>query len=101
MARVRDRPEKELIYAKIDRKKRILATIFLRALGYETRESIIELFYKVEKTKVADTREDKERLVGRNFARSVTVKEGEGQKALYRAGDKYHPHDVEELVHAG
>ncbi len=93
--------KKELIYAKIDRKKRILATIFLRALGYETRESIIELFYKVEKTKVADTREDKERLVGRNFARSVAVKEGEAQKTLYRAGDKIHPHDVEELVHAG
>ncbi len=30
--------KKELIYAKIDRKKKILATMFLRALGYETRE---------------------------------------------------------------
>ena len=93
--------KKELIYAKIDRKKRILATIFLRALGYETRESIIELFYKVEKVKVTDTREDKESLVGRNFARGVSVKDGEAQKKLYRAGDKIHPHDVEELVHAG
>src|SRR5208337_2450025 len=78
--------KKELIYAKIDRKKRILATIFLRALGYETRKSIIELFYKVEKVKVTDNREDKERLVGRNFARGVTTKDGEGQKTLYRAG---------------
>ena len=68
--------KKELIYAKIDRKKRILATIFLRALGYETRESIIELFYHVEKVKVTDNRDDKEKLVGRNFARGVTVKEG-------------------------
>ena len=93
--------KKELIYAKIDRKKRILATIFLRALGYETRESIIELFYKIEKAKVADSREDKERLVGRNFARAVVVKDGDSQKTLYRAGDKVHPHDVEELVHAG
>ncbi len=93
--------KKELIYAKIDRKKRILATIFLRALGYETRESIIELFYHVEKVKVTDTREDKERLVGRNFARGVVVKDGQTEKKLYRAGDKVHPHDVEELVHAG
>ena len=30
--------KKELIYAKIDRKKRILGTIFLRALGYSSRE---------------------------------------------------------------
>ena len=93
--------KKELIYAKIDRKKRILATIFLRALGYETRESIIELFYHVEKVKVTDTRDDKEKLVGRNFARGVVVKEGGNEKKLYRAGDKVHPHDVEELVHAG
>jgi DNA-directed RNA polymerase subunit beta len=93
--------KKELIYAKIDRKKRILATIFLRALGYETRESIIELFHKIEKAKVGDGREDKERLVGRNFARAVVVKDGDGEKKLYRAGDKVHPHDVEELIHAG
>jgi DNA-directed RNA polymerase subunit beta len=93
--------KKELIYAKIDRKKRILATIFLRALGYETRESIIELFYRVQKVKVTDTRDDKEKLVGRNFARGVSVKDGAAEKKLYRAGDKIHPHDVEELVHAG
>ncbi len=93
--------KKELIYAKIDRKKRILATIFLRALGYETRESIIELFYKTEKVKIVDSREDKERLVGRNFARGVAVTEGQEKKQLYRAGDKIHPHDVEELMHAG
>nr|MCR4791066.1 DNA-directed RNA polymerase subunit beta [Treponemataceae bacterium] len=37
--------KKELIYAKIDRKKRILGTIFLRALGYNTREEIIRAFY--------------------------------------------------------
>ncbi len=36
--------KKELIYAKIDRKKKILGTVFLRALGYDTREKIISLF---------------------------------------------------------
>ena len=40
--------KKELIYAKIDRKKRLLATIFLRALGFDTREKIIELFYRTK-----------------------------------------------------
>ncbi len=93
--------KKELIYAKIDRKKRILATVFLRALGYETRESIIELFYKTERVKLAEAKDDKERLVGRNFARGVNVKDGEGTRRLYRAGDKIHPHDLEELAHAG
>ena len=40
--------KKELIYAKIDRKKKILGTIFLRALGYSTREEIIRCFYDTE-----------------------------------------------------
>ena len=33
--------KKDLIYARLDRKKKILGTIFLRALGFETRERII------------------------------------------------------------
>jgi DNA-directed RNA polymerase subunit beta len=93
--------KKELIYAKIDRKKRILATIFLRALGHESRESIIELFYKTEKAKVSDSREARDKVVGRNFARDVVVQEGGVSKKLYRAGDKIHPHDVDELTHVG
>ena len=41
--------KRELIYTKIDRKKRVLGTLFLRCLGYDTREKIIELFYKTAK----------------------------------------------------
>ena len=44
--------KKELIFAKIDRKKKILGTIFLRALGYNTREEIIRCFYDTEKVEV-------------------------------------------------
>ena len=47
--------KKDLIYAKIDRKKKILGTIFLRALGYNTREEIIRCFYETENVKVTDT----------------------------------------------
>ncbi|NLM01293.1 MAG: DNA-directed RNA polymerase subunit beta, partial [Treponema sp.] len=43
--------KKELIYTKIDRKKRILGTILLRALGFDTREEIIKAFYNTEKIK--------------------------------------------------
>jgi len=91
--------KKELIYAKIDRKKRILATTFLRALGYETRESIVELFYKVQKVKLSENRDEKEKLSGRVFAKDVS--EAEGGKKLFRAGDRIHPHEIEELLHAG
>ncbi|MDR3343391.1 MAG: DNA-directed RNA polymerase subunit beta [Treponema sp.] len=97
--------KKELIYAKIDRKKRILGTIFLRALGYENREEIIRSFYSIETLEVKDDRETREQFSGRVLAAAVWIAAGEGeddgQKKLYRAGEKLHPHNVDELLANG
>jgi DNA-directed RNA polymerase subunit beta len=115
--------KRELIYAKIDRKKRILGTIFLRALGYETREDIIRLFYSVETFKIKNDRETREKITGRVLASPVWIEAaaentGEaapsktagkadgaensgGKKKLYRTGDKLHPHNVDELLASG
>ncbi|MCL2762405.1 MAG: DNA-directed RNA polymerase subunit beta, partial [Treponema sp.] len=102
--------KRELIYAKVDRKKRILGTIFLRALGYESREEIIRAFYNTETVKLKDEREIREKISGRVLAAPVWVKditaekkntkhtdENEGKKKLYRAGEKLHPHDVDAI----
>ena len=90
--------KRELIYAKIDRKKRILGSIFLRALGYENREEVISSFYKTETVAVIDNRDEKEKLISRVFAKPVWIEvEGE-KKKLYRAGEKIHPHDIDELI---
>ena len=90
--------KKELIYAKIDRKKRILGTIFLRALGYSTREEIIRAFYDVEKTEVSENVKDS--LIGKVLADAVYAKDLETgeEKRIYRAGEKLHHHDVDELI---
>jgi DNA-directed RNA polymerase subunit beta len=109
--------KRELIYAKIDRKKRILGTIFLRALGYESREEIIKAFYVTETFKIKDEREAREKLNGRVLAAPVWVKddsaekpghkankapdEHEGMKKLFRAGEKLHPHTVDEIIANG
>lgn len=93
--------KKELIYAKIDRKKRILGTLFLRALGFETKEQIIDIFYKRMTVAFSDTREEKEKLVGAVLAKAIFTGEGEEEKKLYSAGAKIHPHDVDELLHSG
>ena len=91
--------KKELIYTKIDRKKRILGTIFLRALGLDTREKLIDIFYVTMSIKVKEAKDNKEILVNKVLAKAVYIDvEGE-KKKLYRAGDKMHPHDVDELVH--
>ena len=66
--------KKELIFAKIDRKKKILGTIFLRALGYSTREEIIRCFYDVEDIKVKKGDE----LVDKVLASAVIIKDEEG-----------------------
>ncbi|MBN2050361.1 MAG: DNA-directed RNA polymerase subunit beta, partial [Spirochaetales bacterium] len=93
--------KRELIYAKIDRKKRILGTLFLRALGFDTREKILETFYKTQTVEVKESREEKDVLIGKVLARAVYMDvEGE-RKKLYKAGDKIHPHDVDELLHSG
>ncbi|MFO7730855.1 MAG: DNA-directed RNA polymerase subunit beta [Spirochaetia bacterium] len=93
--------KKELIYAKIDRKKRILGTMFLRALGFNTREDIIDVFYKSETAEVKESREGRDELVGRVLSKSVWIEREGEQKKLYRAGEKLHPHDVDELLHSG
>ncbi|MDZ7792555.1 MAG: DNA-directed RNA polymerase subunit beta [Spirochaetia bacterium] len=93
--------KKELIYAKIDRKKRILGTMFLRALGFNTREDIIDVFYKSESSEVKESREGRDELVGRVLSKSVWIEREGEQKKLYRAGEKLHPHDVDELLHSG
>ncbi len=93
--------KKNLIYAKIDRKKKILGTLFLRALGFDSREKIISLFYKTKKIKVADNRKSKEKLVGKFLAKPVFAVVDDEEKKLYKAGDKLHPHVVDELIHSG
>ncbi|MDR2247013.1 MAG: DNA-directed RNA polymerase subunit beta [Treponema sp.] len=99
--------KRELVYAKIDRKKRILGTIFLRALGYTSREDIIRAFYKTEILEVRDDRETKEKFSGKILATAVWIadnsegrgtEDAAGRKKLYRAGEKLHPHNVDELL---
>lgn len=91
--------KKDLIYAKIDRKKKILGTMFLRALGYSTREEIIRCFYAVEKASVSDNAEVREALVDRVLASAVIINDENGnEKRLFNAGTRLHPHDIDDLL---
>lgn len=42
-----------LLFVRIDKKRKVLVTTFLRALGFETNESIINLFYDKEEVDVS------------------------------------------------
>ena len=91
--------KRELIFAKIDRKKKILGTVFLRALGYSTREEIIRCFYQVEDVEVKTDTASKEALVGKVLADAILIKDENGEeKRLFNAGVRLNPHDVDCLV---
>lgn len=90
--------KKQLIFTKIDRKKRILGTLFLRAIGFDTREKIVEQFYQGRTYELVDDKDLKASLVGAALYKDVyAVVDGEEKKVL-RAGDKLHPHEIDELV---
>jgi DNA-directed RNA polymerase subunit beta len=44
--------KKDLLYVRIDRKRKLLATTFLRALGYNTDQEILERFYRASKIRI-------------------------------------------------
>lgn len=78
----------DLIHIYIDRKKRrrkILATTFIRALGFSTNGDIIEEFFPVKKVKVKSEK-DFDKLVGQILAGDAIIEEG--NIVLGKAGEK-------------
>src|SRR5215510_7477999 len=45
---------KNILYVRIDRKRKLLGSIFLRALGMKTNEDILRTFYQVERISLRD-----------------------------------------------
>ncbi len=91
--------KKELLYIRIDRKRRILATMLLRAIGFESREDIIKLFYK---TKLEPLTEEVIAEGTLNNMYTARVYHGKGeQEKLVRAGERLIPTTLDSLLHAG
>ena len=45
---------KNILYVRIDRKRKFLGSIFLRALGMKSNEEILRTFYQVERVTLRD-----------------------------------------------
>jgi len=105
---------KDIIYARIDRRRKIPATVLLKALGY-SNEELLRYYYPVEKVRVKKTGftrvVDPEVLVGVKAAfdivaektKEVIVKKGNkitkgAVKKMEAAGMKEIPVTAEELV---
>ena len=64
---------KGYIVGRIDRKKKFPVSLLIKALGYETNEEIVKLFYDITKMKLK-SEEDYESLNGRRVASDVISK---------------------------
>ncbi len=91
--------KRSVIAAKIDRKKKILGTLFLRAIGINTREKIIASFYKTESAKL--TPETVQSLVGRYPAKDIYVEIEGKQEKIFQAGTIFNEHDLTLLLNQG
>jgi DNA-directed RNA polymerase subunit beta len=71
---------KNLLYVRIDRKRKFYGTVFLRALGLKSDEQILRTFYKVDKITIRDKKllwNVSSGLVGMRLSQPVTSRSGE------------------------
>ena len=71
---------KNLLYIRIDRKRKFLGTVFLRALGLKTDEEILRRFYRADSIIVDQKslyREVSETLIGTRLTKAVVNDKGE------------------------
>jgi DNA-directed RNA polymerase subunit beta len=78
---------KNILYVRIDRKRKFLATIFLRALGLKTDEEIIRAFYKTDRITIE----------GKKLYWTVS----DNIQGMKVSKDVIHPKTKEVLLHGG
>src|SRR5438874_1934971 len=78
--------QKNVLYVRIDRKRKFLGTIFLRALGLRSSEDILRTFYTVDRLVIRDKKlfwtldpsgERPTNLLGMKLAHSIKSKSGD------------------------
>jgi len=91
---------KNILYVRIDRKRKFLGTVFLRALGLKTDEEILRRFYHSDSIVVEKNslyREVSETLIGTRLSETVVDKKGE---TVIPKGRKITPHVFKEIKKA-
>ncbi len=68
---------RDVLWAYIDRKKKVPATTLLRALGYSTDEDIFNLFELSEEVKFGTKKDFNKNLVGKRLATNIIVEKME------------------------
>ena len=91
---------KNILYVRIDRKRKFYGSVFLRALGYKTDEQILRAFYRVTKITVKDKKllwTVDESLTGLKLSHAIATKGGE---TIVGQGKKITPSLLKEVQKA-
>src|ERR1700756_2815512 len=98
--------QKNILYVRIDRKRKFLGTIFLRALGLRSDEDILRTFYTVDRISLKDKKlrwmletgvEKPTNLLGLKLAHSIKDKSGH---EIAHSGRKITPAVLKEIQKA-
>src|SRR5205823_6537742 len=95
--------QKNVLYVRIDRKRKFLGTIFLRALGLRSSEDILRTFYTVDRVSIRDKKlfwtlepgiERPTNLLGLKLTHRIA---GKGGDEIAHAGRKITPAIMKEI----
>jgi DNA-directed RNA polymerase subunit beta len=98
--------QKNVLYVRIDRKRKFLGTIFLRALGLRSGEDILKTFYTTDRLVIRDKKlywtldpasEKPTNLLGMKLAHSIKSKSGD---EIAHSGRKISPAILKEIQKA-
>ena len=92
---------KNLLYVRIDRKRKFLATVFLRALGLKSDEEILRHFYTIDRVRMVENEiywQVSPSIVGARAAYDIVNSQGE---VLVKTGKKIGQSSYENIVKAG
>ena len=96
---------KNLLHVRIDRKRKFLGTVFLRALGLETDERILKKFYKADTIRVKGgsklMRKVSTNLLGTRLAGEIKGEIDGVAKVIGKKGRKVTPHLLQQIQAAG
>src|SRR5881275_2677590 len=88
---------KNLLYVRIDRKRKFYGTVFLRALGLKTDEQILKTFYRIDKIALKDKKlywQVSDGLLGMKLSHAIT----KGGETVVGQGKKITSSLMKEIV---
>jgi DNA-directed RNA polymerase subunit beta len=91
---------KDCVFVRIDRRRKLPATVLLRALGMDTEE-ILKTFFEFTRVRLLDTSVELELVPDRLRGETAIVDIVDGERVIVEAGRRITPRHIREIAKAG